>query len=366
MKKSFFLLALSALAVSCSNDELIDNDSSTVIGFQALTSGVTTRAINETNGVNLKDNPFDVYAFTETGNLFIGNSLTTEDYQLSQGVEIKHNGVAWDYANPADRAYWPIEKLNFYAFHPKSDPSGGYMVEVSSDKKQVVRYALPTVAAYQKDVMYAIAKGVDKNSNSGKVKLTFRHALSQACFKAKTELESMSVDVEDLKIHNISLSGNLTLPLSNVEITQNDWNSTGKSHVLYEPKDLTEPVISIGTEAKEISTKMYIPQELTKWTPESKTIEEANQSYQSYLSILCKIRQNGVYLWGSEDKAMRLFVPFGVEWEPGKRYIYTLIFGGGYDSQGNQIIAPIEFEVEEQPWQDTSYDVDTDTNIDVN
>lgn len=103
-KKSFYILALAALAVSCTNDELTTNETNAVVGFHALTSGVTTRAVNETNSVNLKDSPFDVYAFTETdGKLFIGKSLSESDYELSQGVEIRHNGSAWDYANPATR-----------------------------------------------------------------------------------------------------------------------------------------------------------------------------------------------------------------------------------------------------------------------
>lgn len=366
MKKNFYFLMLSALVVSCTSDELTQNESSTVVGFHALTSGVTSRTVNETNSLNLKDEPFDVYAFTQTdGKLFMGKHLSTADYDLSQGVEIKHDGVNWDYANPEDRVYWPIEKLDFFAFHPKSNPLDGYSVEVFSAQKQVVRYSVPTAAKYQKDLMYAISRGVDKNTNAGKVKLMFRHALSQVCFKAKTELKSMSVDIEDLKIHNIAISGDLTLPKSGTEISMSDWNTGEKKHILYEPKELESPLLQIGTEAKEITAKMYLPQELTKWTPESNTIDLANTGKQSYLSVLCKIRQNGVYLWGSKERALRLFVPFGVKWEPGKRYVYTLIFGGGYDDKGNQIIAPVKFDVTEQPWQDIPYDVDTDTNVNV-
>lgn len=366
MKKNFYFLMLSALVVSCTSDELTQNESSTVVGFHALTSGVTSRTVNETNSLNLKDEPFDVYAFTQTdGKLFMGKHLSTADYDLSQGVEIKHDGVNWNYANPEDRVYWPIEKLDFFAFHPKSNPLDGYSVEVFSAQKQVVRYSVPTAAKYQKDLMYAISRGVDKNTNAGKVKLMFRHALSQVCFKAKTELKSMSVDIEDLKIHNIAISGDLTLPKSGTEISMSDWNTGEKKHILYEPKELESPILQIGSEAKEITAKMYLPQELTKWIPESNTIDLANTAKQSYLSILCKIRQNGVYLWGSEERALRLFVPFGVKWEPGKRYVYTLIFGGGYDDKGNQIIAPVKFDVTEQPWQDIPYGVDTDTNVNV-
>lgn len=117
MKKNFYFLMLSALFVSCTSDELTQNESSTVVGFHALTSGVTSRTVYETNSLNLKDEPFDVYAFTQTdGKLFMGKHLSIADYDLSQGVEIKHDGVNWDYANPEDRVYWPIEKLDFLPF----------------------------------------------------------------------------------------------------------------------------------------------------------------------------------------------------------------------------------------------------------
>ena len=366
-KKNLYIFMLAALAVSCTNEELMTNEATDIVGFHALTSGITTRGINETNSLNLKDSPFDVYAFTKTdGKLFMGKSLSESDYELSQGIEIKHNGSAWDYSNPADKAYWPTDKLNFFAFHPQPDPTEGYSVEVFSAQKQVVRYSVPTNVKHQKDLMYAISRDVDKETNAGKVKILFKHALSQACFKAKTEMESMKVDVEDIKIHNIAVDGDLTLPQTGTDISMKDWNIENKKDIAFEPKNLETPVMEIGTEAKELTGKMYLPQELTRWTPESKTIAQANEVKQSYLSVLCKIKQNGVYLWGSEEKAWRLFVPFGVKWEPGKRYVYTLIFGGGYKDDGTQVLDPIKWEVEEHPWQDTPYNVDADTNVDIN
>ena len=53
-KKSFYILALAALAVSCTNDELTTNETNAVVGFHALTSGVTTRAVNEPIVLTLK------------------------------------------------------------------------------------------------------------------------------------------------------------------------------------------------------------------------------------------------------------------------------------------------------------------------
>ena len=46
-----------------------------------------------------------------------------------------------------------------------------------------------------------------------------------------------------------------------------------------------------------------------------------------------------------------MYVPFGADWEPGKRYVYTLIFGSGYKNTGEPIlIRPIAFEADIEDW----------------
>lgn len=41
----------------------------------------------------------------------------------------------------------------------------------------------------------------------------------------------------------------------------------------------------------------------------------------------------------------------------GKRHIYTLIFGGGYDDQGEAVLNPIQFDAETTGWVDADKDV---------
>lgn len=53
---------------------------------------------------------------------------------------------------------------------------------------------------------------------------------------------------------------------------------------------------------------------------------------------------------GSADAYGNLYVPFGADWQPGKRYIYTLVFGGGYDVNGNSILTPINFTADTEAW----------------
>ena len=109
---------------------------------------------------------------------------------------------------------------------------------------------------------------------------------------------------------------------------------------------------------------LFIPQQLTKWTttPESAfTKKQGDENKQSYLGITLKLTQKGQYLIGSENEYKTIYVPFTnidennvTGWQPGKRYIYTLNFGGGYDDQGKPILTPITFDAEVTDWSDAS------------
>lgn len=375
MRKKIFLAAIAAVAMtSCSNDEIMENGAQSAIGFNALTSNITATRATPVNGANLKDNPFEVYAFTADGKPFMGKHFSTGEYDTSSGVVIAHDGSGWDYQNPADLAYWPTQSLNFYAFHPVADPGMGFMYEVYTDKKQVIRYSIPTDPKNQKDVMYAINRRATQDSHAGKAKLQFHHTLSQVFFKAKTELESMSVDIKSIAVRNCGFSGVLTLPTEGETITAENWDvlssQGGQSEYGIFPVAMDGEILNIGMTAKQVTTtsdvQMFLPQTLTRWNPESgSTIKQANQNGESYLAIACKIRQNDVYLHGDDSEYKYLYVPFGVQWEPGKRYTYTLIFGGGYDENGNIILAPIDFIPEVDEWQDTPTDVETDNNVDI-
>lgn len=110
-----------------------------------------------------------------------------------------------------------------------------------------------------------------------------------------------------------------------------------------------------------INTPMLnIPQELTAWKVSetaTKSKLEADNAKQCYLEIACKIRQSGAYLLGSASEYKTIYVPFGDTWEQGKRHIYTLIFGGGYDDQGEAVLNPIQFDAETTGWVDADKDV---------
>ena len=364
------LLAIAGtLLVGCSEKEIANVETSprNAIGFNVLSNAAETRATPITPS-NLTTTDFDVFAYTADGTTFMG--VADEDFQ-HDGVKIVYKGGKWDYADPSELRYWPSEALDFYAISPGSYVGSGmhYLWNFNHDKQQIYyssmnEYGEGTDKHADHDVMYGIALNQTKSTNNGVVKFTFRHILSQVVFKAKTELATMNVTINDIKIHNAKMSGTFTLPsdAATVPTAAGNWALTGVGTKLgnYNPVVIRDKQIEVNsnTTATDISSTtpiFTIPQTLTKWEvtdAATKTKESADNANQSYLEIACKIQQSGSYLLGSDSDYQTIYVPFGASWEPGKRYIYTLIFGGGYDDQGDEVLKPIEFDAETTDWVD--------------
>ena len=352
------------LLMGCSDEEIANMETSSrnAIGFNVLSNAAETRA-TPTTDTNLKDTDFDVFAFTGDGTAFMGK-VDTE--YAHDGVKIVHKNGKWDYDDAGDLRYWPTEALDFYAFNPgtvSSDMWTNYMWEVDGTS-QKIRYTCSDeykngVPNY--DVMYAMAKGRTKAMDNGVVKFNFKHILSQVVFKAKTEYANMQVDIKEIKIYNVKIAGVFTLPAA--ADGTGSWSDlddlpSGVSD-LYNLTVVQNANITVNgnAEATDISTNTPMlnrPQTLTAWTVsgDSKTKEQAYNAKQCYLSITCKIRQSETYLLGSASEYKTIYVPFGDTWVAGKRHIYTLIFGGGYDDQGEAVLNPIRFDAETTGWVD--------------
>ena len=214
------------------------------------------------------------------------------------------------------------------------------------------------------DVMYAIAP--NKSKADGTVQLQFKHITSQIAFMAK-KTSNLNVEIKSIKLHNLETNGVFTIPTNRHDLqpVQSDWKYQSLSYtcgLTVINKDDDEPKITIGTEATDISTStpmFLIPQKLTAWDT-SHNKDEADTNKQSYLSIECKIKLDGSYRIGDENNFGKLYVPFGADWQPGKRYIYTLVFGGGYDENGNSILTPINFTADTKEWGDEPTDLVTE------
>ena len=378
MKKStvMFWAIFGVLLMSCSEEEIanVETSSRNAIGFNVLSNAAETRATPTTN-TNLKNTDFDVFAFTADGTAFMGKNDTEFEHD---GVKIVYKNGKWDYDNASDLRYWPTEALDFYAFNPgtvSEDMMVFYSWEATKDVQKISytcmdEYGAGTHANY--DVMYAMAKGQTKDMNNGIVKFNFKHILSQVVFKAKTQYDNMQVDINMIKIHNVKMGGFFTLPAtadgtgswSDPADLPSEVSGLGKFTVV---KDVNITVKSntIATDISTTTPMLNRPQELTAWKVSetaTKSKLEADNAKQCYLEIACKIRQSGAYLLGSASEYKTIYVPFGDTWVAGKRHIYTLIFGGGYNDQGEAVLNPIRFDAETTDWGNADK-ADKDVNV---
>ena len=364
MKKSTVMLwaIFGALLMGCSDEEIanVETSSRNAIGFNVLSNAAETRA-TPTTPSNLTSTDFDVFAFTADGTAFMGKVDTDFEHD---GVKIVYKDGKWDYDDANDLRYWPSEALDFYAFNPgtvSEDMMVFYSWEATKDVQKISytcmdEYGSGTTHANY-DVMYAMAKGQTKDMNNGIVKFNFKHILSQVVFKAKTQYDNMQVDIDVIKIHNFKFAGAFTLPAAADGTGSWSLSDLAFPHAFTVVKNANITVNS-NTEATDITTNtpmLNIPQELTAWKVSetaTKSKLEADNAKQCYLEIACKIRQSGAYLLGSASEYKTIYVPFGDTWEQGKRHIYTLIFGGGYDDQGEAVLNPIRFDAETTGWVD--------------
>ena len=368
MKKSTVMLwaIFGALLMGCSDEEIanVETSSRNAIGFNVLSNAAETRAIPTTPD-NLTSTDFDVFAFTTDGTAFMGKVDTDFGHD---GVKIVYKNGKWDYDDANDLRYWPSEALDFYAFNPgtvSEDMSAFYRWEASGTSQKISytcidEYGAGTHANY--DVMYAMAKGQTKDMNNGIVKFNFKHILSQVVFKAKTQYDNMQVDIDVIKIHNFKFAGAFTLPAA--ADGTGSWSSPDltfpHAFTVVKDKSITVEGNTTATDISTSSPMLNIPQELTAWKVSetaTKSKLEADNAKQCYLEIACKIRQSGAYLLGSASEYKTIYVPFGDTWEQGKRHIYTLIFGGGYDDQGEAVLNPIQFDAETTEWVDANSNV---------
>lgn len=374
MKKSTVMLwaIFGALLMGCSDEEIanVETSSRNAIGFNVLSNAAETRAIPTTPD-NLTSTDFDVFAFTGDGTAFMGKVDTEFGHD---GVNIVYNNGKWDYKNASDLRYWPTGALDFYAFNPgtvSEDMMMNYMWEASGTVQKISYTCIDEYGANtghaNYDVMYAMAKGQTKDMNNGIVKFNFKHILSQVVFKAKTQYDNMQVDINMIKIHNVKMGGFFTLPAtadgtgswSDPADLPSEVSGLGKFTVV---KDVNITVKSntIATDISTTTPMLNRPQELTAWKVSetaTKSKLEADNAKQCYLEIACKIRQSGAYLLGSASEYKTIYVPFGDTWVAGKRHIYTLIFGGGYNDQGEAVLNPIQFDAETTGWVNAAKDV---------
>lgn len=376
---------------SCSQDETIGiNHDGDEITFNVVTNNAT-RAADVYCNQNLPDG-FYVSAISD-GKTYIDKDHVT--------------GSNGNWTNTSGTRYWPETAVDFYAY-VNAGTSYKWSVNEGKATAKFENFAVNGTVAEQVDLLYAVKTGQKKAD--GKVNLNFRHALSQIVFQAKNTNENLYVEIAGVSVANVGGTNTFTFPSANTEtnIVDHDGNAEG----VYEDgefgdiTDITDGLnwgtwatLTQGTEKYDVdfgktevpgnntlvalttanetdkeynsNAMLLLPQKTAAWDPETNPRPTAAGNTGSYLLVDCAIfnvagtdyaEGDDVCLWGEPQGSgwttKELAIPVAFEWEQGKKYVYTLVFGkgnGGYNpdpdpedpdpEDPDPVLVPITFEI---------------------
>lgn len=374
---------------SCSQDETIGiNHDGDEITFNVVTNNATRAA--------------DVYCNQNLPGGFYVSAISDGKTYIDKDHVTGSNG-SW--TNTSGTRYWPETAVDFYAY-VNAGTSYTWTVNEGKATAKFENFAVNGTVADQVDLLYAVKTGQEKAD--GKVNLNFRHALSQIVFQAKNTNANLYVEIAGVSVANVGGTNTFTFPSENTEtninhpetgpgddgvyeddefgsITYNDsWGSwaaltqgTEQYNVDFPktPVPGTNTLVALTTkneDGKEYNSNamLLLPQKTTAWDPEANPLPGATGNTGSYLLVDCAIfnvagddyADGDVCLWGKLQEGAwttkELAIPVAFDWQQGKKYVYTLVFGegnGGYDpdpdpdpdpEDPDPVLVPITFEIE--------------------
>ena len=377
MKRNFKLSCLAMLASaamsslgSCSSDELLDGTNTLpeyAIAFNVTQQGALSRG-TETNSGNFQNQikDFQVWAYFDKsatgtgvtpGGLYVGDSHT---------IGTKVNGDtkgAWSYDDVTKQQYWPATTapLNFQAITPYAHSS--FTIENTPDVSDpklahvTANVTVPTTVADQQDIMFAKADGQTRETNSQTVGLNFQHGMSQVVFSGKLASDKIEATVHGIEIHNLHNTGKVGYMGSNAELQA---SVSGDASTTFAAGLVESAVVNSTSEVKVLSAAdgalFMLPQTVAKWTTTAKNpvpTSEADANHNSYLKVTCTIKDKASNVVLINNGA--IYIPLEVNWQQGKKYSYTLIFGDGEngfteDGGHNQDLLQIKYSVSASDW----------------
>ena len=406
MKKFLFGTAgLLLIAASCSKNEVVEvNRDGDEISFNVVAGNATKAADIYCN--NNKPSGFTVYAESDGKTYINGDRIVSTD-----------GGNTW--VNESGTRFWPNEsKVDFYAVENGTITWNPDAAEGTAPAS-IANFEVSTAVASQKDLLYSVKMDQTKGETAettSPVTLNFRHALSQIVFNAKNTNANLYVEISGVSVVNVGNKNTFAFPTDDTDNNMVDadhdgsfnytidytdgswgkWNALTSGSTVYPVNfetvkvegtntvvDLTANVMGENTVKNEFNKNalLLLPQTSIAWNPETVPTPglEGNAANGSYFLVNCaiynvagdKFDAGDTPLWGTTDAHKQAAIPVAINWEQGKKYIYTFIFGegGGYDPDDpddpdnpDPVLIPITFEVTvddfvEVPAQDIDMDV---------
>ena len=309
MKKVLLAIAAVATITSCSQNEEFEN-----LGQKAeIKMGTTavTRATVMTTSKFLNFKAFGYY-FTE-------GSYTAEvkGTKILDGIFNSVDQTTWT-EKSGEKFYWPSDgKVTFFGYSPSELPESNSYSYSEAGGYPTVSYTVNNTIADQVDFLVAQLANQTKDSNAGKVSLSFKHALTQIVFKLKGDDKNVTYKVTNIAFNNLKATGSY-------DYKTNSWTPSSTPAFSYSIT-LTENNSFVGGDDA------------------AKTLEDANQ-----LMILMPQELSDVTVdvtFSAEKNGVEIF-PSGVKtatlsgtWFAGDKYVYTLVL-----KAGDEIVVSGEFE----------------------
>ncbi len=314
MKKIFYsLLALAAIA-SCAKTEDVYTEDNSEIKIKPATA-LATKA-NHLAAIGGTEYPvaenFDVYAYW--ANLPAGYSFTKADADvttyLGEGgaVEFTNKGVYW---GGKTTYFWPKNgSLRFAAYSPSNV---NMTHDLDTDTYTVENYEHPTTTATTWDLLVApTSPSYTAMTAAENVSVVFEHALSWITVKivAKDADAAKAFDIKKVTINDVNSIATLNAAMADgIQIDEWTGHKNPVDYVVYEGSQAvteTPTVIETTTDGT-----VVIPQATT-----SITIDYTQNALEGTPALDNQSETVGLVL-DAEDSP----------WEPGKHYVYTLVFG---------------------------------------
>ena len=346
MKKSFYMMAAAAIALSsCSSEETTDVAKSTAISFRP-TVGFNSRGA-ELNGTNFNDMwvyAYDLKATEGTGNGFEGEKFTKQ-------------GSTNDFL-PDTPLFWQAgSELRFFAINPVKENWHGTLT-IDKTSASFSNVAIPNNIEDQMDlVIGSVTAQANSHMDGNGVGLTLNHILSQINFKAVNTNKRLTYHIAAIRIVHAKNADSYTFNPANSQTGV--WAGNPSGDVTYELDFKKNPIVLDGTKKTDGTAAdnydrteaflthaghgaMLVPQLLTPWNGAEVVENTAPFDGGSYIALLVNVRfTNGTWVYpkkanGNEDYGW-IAIPLPknnaandkAEWKMGNKYIYTLNLSEG-------------------------------------
>lgn len=333
--KKYFIFGLMALGLTsaCSNDEILEQRQAAEISYVPAVA-VPTRGV--TTNTNIKE--FVVDGFLTVDN----NSSVYVDNSVYNRIDDKWSSDA--------TYFWPYTgNLDFYAFCPvNTKDKVVYKVEDGKRIATIENYEVSTLSNNFTDLLYAVnpEKSHANGSDLVPVDLNFKHALCQILFNVQNTNPALVIDIQDIRIANLASKGTYTLPLQCTMLAggpEGSWKladkiAGGKTYDAYiaAVDNITPESGIVNLTTTENGAMLLLPQTANAWDPNA---DAENENFGSYILVKCRVwAVNGeekTLIWPNVNNTAgelvyrEVAVPVDINWEQGKRYVYTLVFGDG-------------------------------------